>query len=102
MLEPEKAHATSEFVVMAWSGGRALLCLASSLAIVVRQADEILCGFLTFFSMQYPVICVCFLVLMEFEVTADALRLFHKSNVHHVSYFYGGFYWHCFGWCLSL
>ena len=97
MLEPEKAYATSEFVIVAWNGGCALLCLASSLAIVVNAV-----WIFDIFSMQYPVICVCFLVLTEFEVTADALRLFHKSNVHHVSYFYGGFYWQCFGWCLSL
>ena len=37
MLEPQKAHATSEFIIVVYNGVHALLCSISSFAAVVRQ-----------------------------------------------------------------
>jgi len=39
LLEPQKAHLTGEFVIVAKFGGHALCHLASRLANVVREAD---------------------------------------------------------------
>ena len=42
LSEPQKAHLTSEFVIVAKFGGHALRHLASSLANVVRQGGRVL------------------------------------------------------------
>jgi len=39
--EPQKAHLTGEFIIVAKLGGHALRCLASRLANVVRQGGRL-------------------------------------------------------------
>ena len=39
--EPQKAHPTGEFVIVAKFGGNVLRCLTSRLANVIRQGDRL-------------------------------------------------------------
>ena len=41
LLEPQKAHATGDFIFVEKDGGHTLLCLAFSPVTVVRQADSL-------------------------------------------------------------
>jgi len=61
-LEPEKAHPTGEFVIVAKFGGHVLCRLASSLSNVVRQVGKIPV-WVTFFRIQFLVFGYYFFVL---------------------------------------
>ena len=54
-MEPEKAHSTGEFVIVANFGDHVLCHLASSLSNVIRQADKN-SSLDDFFRIQYLVI----------------------------------------------
>jgi len=61
--EPQKAHLTGEFVIVAKFGGHALRHLASRLANVVRQGCRLKTSFLRFFKNPYLSFYNCCIVL---------------------------------------
>ena len=80
LSEPQKAHPTGEFVIVAYNGDRVLLYLASSHVTVVREAMRLKFKFWRVLKILYPATCKCFVIFNVFY----GLVLFCEGDFCHV------------------